>query len=559
MQIKQLAEFLDVLQQGAHRVDVLQDAIGAIAQKEKIVQVTATFFEENGRNCHYTFFQKYDTMVLNGPDYQEELPFNADQGLITFRYWKEDGGSRCSESEVDVMRVMSRIMGMYLAQYRRLLREKNAVTYDADSGAFNANGYLREGQKILDSGDGSLYAVLYLNVSKFKLINQMYGHSAGNVVLSSVARKLNEFLISLGSGQMAGRLGGDNFVALIKGTELQKVLSYLNDFEVELVYEGTEIYLRLNFFIGIYMVQPEDHDMSVVMENASLAYSMARFSGRCEPVYYNEDLHKQIIREKEIEGKMREALENKEFEVYYQPKIDLATYQLNGAEALVRWIEGDRVIAPMEFIPLFERNGFICNIDFYVLNRVCRSMRRWLDQGIDMVPISVNFSKVHFNNSRFTEQIVEVIRKYRVPAKYIEIEFTETVDFQDKESLVRAVEYLKNHGIATSMDDFGTGFSSLSLLKTLPVDVLKIDKSLLDTQTSSVKERVIISNVVRMVKEMDIQVITEGVETREQAEFLREINCENAQGFLFDKPLPKNEFEKRLLKGFYEGNELKDV
>ena len=229
---------------------------------------------------------------------------------------------------------------------------------------------------------------------------------------------------------------------------------------------------------------------------------------------------------------------------------------MNGAEALVRWIDDGRVVPPIEFVPLFERNGFICNIDFYVLNNVCRSIRNWLDRGIDMVPISVNFSKVHFSNIRFAEQIVEVIKKYRVPTKYIEIEFTETVDYQDKERLVKAVEFLKSYGIATSMDDFGTGFSSLSLLKTLPVDVLKIDKSLLDSKTA--QERVIISNVVRMVQEMNIQVITEGVETEEQAGFLKGIHCENAQGYLFDKPLPIDEFESRLKKGLYEESELKD-
>lgn len=427
------------------------------------------------------------------------------------------------------------------------------------NGALKENGYAKEGQKILDSGEGSQYAVVYLNVSRFKLVNQMYGHATGNVVLSLITQNLNTYLKSLGSGQMADRLGGDNFVAFVKDCEMKKVIQYLDDFAVEILHEGSEIHLKLNFFTGIYEIQPEDRDIYIVIDNASLAYSMARHSGRCDPVYYNNELHKSLLREKDIEGNMRSALKNKEFEVYYQPKIDLATYSLNGAEALVRWNDGGKIVPPGEFIPLFERNGFICKIDFYVLDHVCASIRHWLDQGLRMVPVSVNFSKVHFNNARFAEQIVEVVRKHSVPAKYIEIEFTETVDFQDKESLIRAVEYLKNYGIVTSMDDFGTGYSSLSLLKTLPVDVLKIDKSLLDVQTSLERERIIISNVVRMVLEMNIQVIAEGVETMEQVEFLRQINCKNAQGYLFDRPLPKQEFEKRLIKGYYEGNELKNA
>ncbi|MBO6138294.1 MAG: EAL domain-containing protein, partial [Lachnospiraceae bacterium] len=192
----------------------------------------------------------------------------------------------------------------------------------------------------------------------------------------------------------------------------------------------------------------------------------------------------------------------------------------------------------------------------FVLNSTCRAIRDWLDKGMDVVPISVNFSKVHFSNAFFYKQIVETIKHYHVPPKYIEIEFTESVDVADKEKLVQAVEYLKSYGLTTSMDDFGTGYSSLSLLKNLPVDVLKIDKSLLDAKNSH--ERVIISNVVRMVNEMNIKVITEGVETPEQAEFLKQIECSAAQGFLFDKPLIREKFEERLAKGYYDKHELKE-
>lgn len=558
METRHIVEFLESLQENGRMDGNIQSAIGILADRISLVQVHAYMEEEDGETSQYTFYQRYDTAVLNSPDFQDRIPLD-NNGSMVFQFWKINAKERCEEEEIDVMRMMSRILVLHLAKYKRALRDLNAITHDEASGAYNTTGYVMEGQKIIDSGMGQQYTALYLNISKFKLINQMYGHEIGNVVLTMIAKNLNQYLKDLGEGQLIGRLGGDNFVALVKDNHLDAFLDHFVDYDLQICHDGSEIFLRLNFFIGVYKIMDSDNDMSIVMENSSVAYSMARHRDRFEPVYYDEELHKRILREKEIEGKMRLALENKEFLVYYQPKIDLNTYELNGAEALVRWKDGDRVIPPVEFVPLFERNGFICNIDFYVLNQVCRNIREWLDRGIDMIPISCNFSKVHFSNSRFTEQIVEVIKKYRVPSKYVEIEFTETVDFQDKESLVKAVEYLKSFGIATSMDDFGTGFSSLSLLKTLPVDVLKIDKSLLDTQTASEKERVIISNVVRMVREMDIQVITEGVETREQAEFLKAINCENAQGFLFDKPLPMEEFELRLQKGYYDGEELKNV
>lgn len=558
MKTGQFVDFLEKLQENGRLDGSLQDALAMMADEISLAQVQAYMEEDDGETSHYTLYQRYDTAVLNSPDFKDKIPLD-NNGCMVFQFWKINEKERCEEEEINVMRIISRILVLHLAKHKRQLRDRNAVTHDEASGAYNTTGYVMEGQKIIDAGKGHQYTALYLNVSKFKLVNQMYGHELGNAVLTTIAKKLNEYLNQLGEGQLIGRLGGDNFVALVKDVHLDQFLEHLVDYDMEICHDGSEFFLRLNFFIGVYKIMDSDSDMSIVMENSSVAYSMARHRDRFEPVYYDEELHKRILREKEIESKMRCALENKEFLVYYQPKIDLNTYQLNGAEALVRWQDGERVVPPVEFVPLFERNGFICNIDFYVLNRVCKSMREWLDQGVEMVPISVNFSKVHFSNARFTEQIVEVVKKYRVPAKYIEIEFTETVDFQDKESLVKAVEYLKSFGIATSMDDFGTGFSSLSLLKTLPVDVLKIDKSLLDTQTSSEKERVIISNVVRMVREMDIQVITEGVETKEQAEFLKTINCDNAQGFLFDKPLPKEQFEKRLLKGYYDGEELKNV
>ncbi len=562
MKYESIVNFLDILRDNAGHADALTDAVAIFAPSLNLIQLQMRTVpdEESSDVCRpvtRTIYNKYDTNILNAPDYQEEMQQDKG-GTVLFCYWveKDSDDNRLSSEDISLMRMLSRIININIGRYTRMLLEENAVTHDVASGVYNAAGYIGEGQKIIDQGNGDQYTALYMNISKFKLVNQMYGHDAGNLVLTQTARKLAALMSELGQARIVGRLGGDNFVVLINDKKLDDFLKRLSDFSVHTACNGREIDIQETFFTGVYKITAGDTDMSIVMENSSVAYSMAHHSEQTEPVYYDEELHKRILREKDIESRMRGALENKEFAVFYQPKVNLETYEMNGAEALVRWIDEGRVVPPIEFVPLFERNGFICNIDFYVLNNVCRSIRNWLDRGIDMVPISVNFSKVHFSNIRFAEQIVEVIKKYRVPTKYIEIEFTETVDYQDKERLVKAVEFLKSYGIATSMDDFGTGFSSLSLLKTLPVDVLKIDKSLLDSKTA--QERVIISNVVRMVQEMNIQVITEGVETEEQAGFLKGIHCENAQGYLFDKPLPIDEFESRLKKGLYEESELKD-
>lgn len=258
-----------------------------------------------------------------------------------------------------------------------------------------------------------------------------------------------------------------------------------------------------------------------------------------------------LIREKDIESKMANALDNGEFIVYYQPKIDLDTNSLIGAEALVRWVEDGKITAPGDFIPIIERNGFVCQLDFYILEAVLKDMRRWLDAGIEVVKTSVNFSRVHLSNQGFTNRIIRLLKEYNVPAEYIEIEFTESGYSDSAPMLENAIRSLKAYGIATAMDDFGSGYSSLSLLTNLSFDILKLDKSFLDSGRVSEKEKVIINNVIKMVQDLNIDVVMEGVETPEQVEFLRKANCRMVQGYVFDKPLPVETFEQRLANKKY--------
>ena len=245
-----------------------------------------------------------------------------------------------------------------------------------------------------------------------------------------------------------------------------------------------------------------------------------------------------------VEASFPNALINNEFKVYYQPKVNVKNYTLVGAEALCRWFHNGTMIRPDEFIPVLEQNHSICSLDYYMLDHVCADIRKWIDEGKPVVKVSVNFSRLHLGNIYLFKQIMDIIDSHRVPHEYIEIELTETTTDANFSDLKRIVELLQKNGISTSIDDFGCGYSSLNLMRSLPWDVLKIDKSFLkDTIEGGSHSNSVLSHVISMAQEQGIECIVEGVETIEHLNLIKENNCFLAQGFLFDKPLPKDEFE----------------
>ena len=239
---------------------------------------------------------------------------------------------------------------------------------------------------------------------------------------------------------------------------------------------------------------------------------------------------------------MEKALLEREFVVYYQPKINMETEKIIGAEALVRWISKDKgFMNPGEFIPVFEKEGFIIELDFFVLEEAVKIIRDWLDNNKNPITISVNQSRVHLSNPYYIERLKNLINKYQIPTKFIELELTESL-FMDIDVALETVKKIKELGFSVSVDDFGSGFSSLNMLKSMPIDVVKIDREFLNESENSQKAQKIISKIVEMAKELDMEVICEGVEKIEQAEFLKSIGCYYAQGFLYAKPMPETEF-----------------
>ncbi|HOO27279.1 MAG TPA: GGDEF domain-containing phosphodiesterase, partial [Lachnospiraceae bacterium] len=423
---------------------------------------------------------------------------------------------------------------------------------DRITGLGNLAGLTNTIQGLIDQKVVHRYTILYMSAYKFQLISRKYGYELGSQVMLQVSKKLQVFTFAQSKEQMIARLVNDNFVVIVHNSNLQAYLDYLSAMEVSFEYNAEMVKQKISFCVGIYKMKEDDKSVQLPIEYATAAYNLASQGGCSTIVYYDEKIHNQFLKEKDMEARMTDALHDGEFLVYYQPKIELSTNRIVGAEALVRWLSNGRILPPAEFIPIFEKNGFVCQIDFFVLESVCKNMRKWLDAGLDVVKISVNFSRMHLLNEQFTNKIVAMLKEYRIPARYIEVEFTESADWDDSALLSVVLEELKNNGIATAMDDFGTGYSSLSLLTNLSFDILKIDKSLLDEKNISERGRVVMNNIIHMVQDLDIDVIMEGVETLEQVEFLKEIHCNMAQGYLFDQPLPIEKFEERLDNGNYD-------
>ena len=419
---------------------------------------------------------------------------------------------------------------------------------DPLTGADSIDKFKINSNKLFDKNNPEEYALFYIDVDKFKYINDMFGYDMGNDTLIHIS---NTIASELNEDEIFARVSADHFVLLIKYKTDDDIKTRLNNIynKVQILSNPKINYYKLILDCGIYKISKSDNDINTIMGRANTARKTIKGGHKNSFAFYDKEMHKKILKEKEIENSMVDALNNGEFIVYFQPKYSLSDYQIIGAEALVRWDNPQKgLIPPIEFIPVFERNGFIVNIDFYVFEEVCKKIREWMDEGQKVVPISVNLSRMHFVNSNFIEKFKLIVDKYKIPTRLIELELTETAVLDNIEGLLDTMNNLKEKGFVISMDDFGTGYSSLNLLKELPVDILKLDRAFFTEKDESNNEKIVISNVIKMAKELKMKVISEGVETISQVEFLKQIGCDMVQGYLFSKPMPVKEFEKIAFK-----------
>ncbi|EGT2199987.1 EAL domain-containing protein, partial [Clostridioides difficile] len=386
-----------------------------------------------------------------------------------------------------------------------------------------------------------------------KYINDLFGYEVGNEILRNLTKiiKSNTF-----EEEMFARISADNFIIIMKYIEEEDITKRLKTIfeELDMFNNNQEEKYKLVLSCGIYFILPEDRDINSIIDRANIPHKMAKGGHKSSYAFYDNKIHDQEIKEKEMENTMFSSLENKEFIIYLQPKIELNTGEIQGSEALVRWKRPDKgLIPPNEFIPFFERNGFVINLDLYVLEEVCIYLRKWIDAGINPVTVSVNVSRIHLYCNNFIETYKNIIDKYNIPAKYIELELTESIIFDNFDILIDIMNNLKKIGFLISMDDFGSGYSSLNMLKEIPMDILKLDQKFIMETYNSKRSKIIVTKVIEMAKELGMKVISEGVETEEQFELLKEVKCDMAQGYLFGKPMPIEEFEHLIVSNLVRG------
>ena len=436
-------------------------------------------------------------------------------------------------------------------------RFKQRAEYDELTGILNRNTFCRRVeaavQKNPEAARMGQYAMVYFDVLRFKAINDMFGMEEGDRVLCYVAELIDELS---GENGFACRIGSDRFAFFTNtyGTALEQLF--------ERLFEKLSAY-KLPFAIasnlGVYVTADADVSAVSMMDRAILAQSKIKGSHTVKFNYFTEEMRHDMLSEQEISGVMEGALAQEQFLVYYQPQYNHATGSLVGAEGLVRWKHPERgLISPGLFIPIFERNGFITKLDLYVFEHVCRFIRKCMDRKLPVVPISSNFSQYDIFQPGFVEKLEEIRQKYDVPVKYLRIEITESVVVGGSGRVNEIVKGLREHGYVVEMDDFGSGYSSLNVLREVDLDVIKLDMLFLSEKDDNNRGGTIISSIVRMAKWLDMPVIAEGVETMSQADFLKSIGCEYIQGYLYSKPLPEEEFTGLLEKNVIDAEGLQE-
>jgi diguanylate cyclase (GGDEF)-like protein len=397
---------------------------------------------------------------------------------------------------------------------------------------------------------GSSVALLFIDLDRFKHINDSLGHAIGDELLRSVARRL---LACVRSSDTVSRQGGDEFLILLADVAHAHDAAVCADKIIQTL--GTphrigEHDLRLTASIGIATYPDDAADADTLLKNADFAMYQAKYSGRNNYQFFRPEMNANAIERQAVETDLRHAIDRREFLLNYQPKVNLATGAISGVEALIRWQRPQRgLVQPAQFIPIAEESGLIVHIGRWVLEEACRQARAWMDAGLAPIVIAINISAVELRAKDFLDGVRDILRRSRLEPRFLEIELTETFMLQDWKSTADVLRALKALGVKIALDDFGTGYSSLSFMKLFPIDTLKIDQSFVRDMTSDSDDASIVSAVINMGRSLNMSVVAEGIQTREQLAFLQAHHCPEGQGFYFARPVLAPQLASLLSSG----------
>lgn len=432
---------------------------------------------------------------------------------------------------------------IHRSQLSALDELKYLTEYDSLTGIHNKSRFYELTSSMIRSNIDKRFVFIRFDIDRFQLINSFFGIDEGDKLLIYIAKQL-ENLLSEHPLYTLGRIQSDIFGICIFCNE-EEVSDLINKCRFMLLIYNPEYDIVPT--LGLYFIEDNYLPIETIYNRATLAAKKSKGNYVDYFSFYNDEMSKDLIKEQAITNDMIIALDEEQFDIYFQPKYNLQTNRPYGGEALVRWFHPDKgIISPGEFIPIFEKNGFIAKLDFYVWEKTCKYLRKWIDQGKNPYPVSVNVSRVDLYNPKIADIIIELVKKYDIPPVLLNLELTESAYTDNPTAMKEIMKKLQNNGFIIMMDDFGSGYSSLNVLKDISVDVLKVDMKFLSNTEIHGRGENILASVIRMAKWLKLPVIVEGVEFSEQVSFLKSIGCDFVQGFYFAKPMPVDEYDKLM-------------
>lgn len=500
-------------------------------------------------------------IMRNHPGYAPFVNLMDSKALLQCAFYEDDVFRGCVcighskkthewlKEEINTLQTITKLISVYLlklkASEKIQTRIERLTNYDTLTGLPTLYKFRKDVEELLKQNQDTTYAIVHMDINKFKYINDTLGYDAGDDLLREISKTVSTEAFDIA---FMGRVSADNFVLLMTYVSQEQIRENLVRLNESFLKKIKFCSIGKSTFIisGVALIKYGQDVMSAI-DNANIARKSIKKSAETSCCFYDEKLEEQAILELDICNSMQQALDDEEFIMYLQPKVNLDNNQIVGAEALTRWQrKNGTVMVPDQFIPLFEKNGFIIQLDFYIYECACKTVKKWIEQDIEPVTISVNVSRVHLNSDDFVNKVLNLVDGYKVPHKYLEFELTESIFLDNTETAISTMRRLREENFLVSIDDFGAGYSSLNLLKDMATDVLKLDKEFFRKGDMKKEEKIIVSSITNMAKQLKMKVLSEGVETEAQSAFLKEIACDMAQGYLFSKPMLEPEFTKLL-------------